>query len=110
MTMPNDSAFVEPDEVVSDTSPEPVDVIVSPDALEAARAEVAQERADSSADVTARSLRTLGQAVIAAALVAGVQLYVSGVHDWKALAFVGVQAAVTVLVTYFHGKVMPAKR
>lgn len=61
------------------------------------------------ADVTQRSLRTLAQAFVSAAGMAGFQLYENGVHDWKVLAWAGAQAGVTVLVSYVHGKLFPAK-
>jgi len=80
------------------------------DALDAARAIIAAEVADAKADVLARSLRTLAQSVLAGAAVAGVHLYESGVHDWRAIGWAAAQAAATVVLTYLHGKAAPARR
>lgn len=80
------------------------------DALEAAREILEAEKAEIKAGTFERSMRTLGQSVLAGAAVAGFHAYEGGLHDPKAVAWVAAQAAVTVLVTYLHSKVQPAKK
>lgn len=87
-----------------------VEPTVGEDALDAARAIIEAERAEIKAGTFERSMRTLGQAVLAGGAVAGFRAYEGGMHDVKGVLWVGAQAAVTVLVTYFHAKVAPAKK
>lgn len=99
-----DSGPVFEDSDAADAANAPEDDLGHADAL----ASVALESAQSARiDLTSRSLRTLLQAVIAAAVVAAVALVQSGVGDWRAIAWAGAQAALTVVVTFVHGKVSP---
>lgn len=93
-----------PDEVVG-TEP----VSVGEEAIDAARAIVAQELADARAHVWLRSKRTLAQSVAAGAAVAGFHVYEGGAHDWQSIAYAAGTAAVTALVSYFHNRVSPGK-
>lgn len=93
-----------PDEVVG-TEP----VSVGAEAIDAARAIVAQEVADARANVWLRSKRTLVQSVAAGAAVAGFHAYEGGMHDWKSVAYVAAQSAATALITYFHNRIAPGK-
>lgn len=98
----------EPDKVIADAP-----VIVSPVAIEAAKAELAQIAKDVKAGVWSRTLRTLAQGVAATAFLAVVSTVYNavstGTYDWKTLAFSAGQAALTAVVTYAHNKFSPAK-
>lgn len=120
MTMPTEDQDVTPEAAGDDhVVPVPVakdDAVVSTtplsvgaEAIAAARAIIAQEREDAKNDVWVRSKRTMLQSALAAAAVAGVNLYVTGVHGWPELANAAGQAALTVVITYFHGRAKPAK-
>lgn len=96
------SEVVAPDEVVG-TEP----VTVGAEAIDAARAIVAQEVADARANVWLRSKRTLAQSVLAGAAVAGFHAYEGGMHDVKSIAYVAAQVAATTVITYFHNRISP---
>ncbi len=96
---------LDPTDVVS----EPENNSVGEDALEAARAIIAAEKAEVKAGTFERSMRTLGQSVLAGAAVAGFHAYEGGMHDVKSVLWVAAQAGATVLITYLHSKAQPAK-
>lgn len=93
-----------PDEIVSETP-----VTVGAEAIDAARAIVEQEIADVRADRWLRSKRTLVQSALGAAAVAGFHAYSGGLHSWRDLAYAAGQAAATVVITYAHARIQPAK-
>lgn len=97
-----------PTDTISAESENTTNPSVGEDALDAARAIIAAEVADARADVLARSLRTLAQSVVAGAAVAAVHVYEAGNHDWHTIGWAAAQAAVTVVVTFLHGKIQPA--
>lgn len=93
-----------PDEIVSETP-----ITIGTEAIDAARAIIEQEIADVRNDRWLRSKRTLVQAALGAAAVAGFHAYSGGLHSWQDVAYAGGQAAVTATVAYFHARIRPAK-
>lgn len=86
-------------------------VEVSPLAVEAAAAELAQVAQDVKAGVWSRTLRTLAQGAAAVAvLAASAAVYdglTSGVYDYRLLVASAGQAALTAVVTYAHNRYKP---
>lgn len=100
------SEVIEPGELI-----EPEEIEVSPLAVEAAKAELALEAAESVSDVRSRTLRTLLQGAVAVAVLAALtaisDALSEGNTDYRAIGLLVGQAVFTAVVTYFHNKAKP---